>query len=73
MRRTKSRGAKGLQLEVGARRTPRLLVLIYASNTLVYNTANAGDNDIESNTIADNAGENNNKAGFILPWRGNNE
>ena len=27
--RTKSRGPKGLQLEVGARRAPRLLVLLY--------------------------------------------
>ena len=28
-RRTKSRGPKGLQIEVGARRAPRLLVYIY--------------------------------------------
>ena len=28
-RRTKSRGPKGLQIEVGARRAPRLLVLLY--------------------------------------------
>ena len=30
-RRTKSRGPKGLQLEVGARRAPRLLVLYISS------------------------------------------
>ena len=38
-RRTKSRGPKGLQLEVGARRAPRLLVYTYfldSNQTLVW-------------------------------------
>ena len=32
----KSRGPKGLELEVGARRAPKLLVLLYFLNTRVY-------------------------------------